>query len=69
MRMRNFNSTIVRLKDVFRHVVNAVLVNFNSTIVRLKDNRHWGRAEAKRLFQFYNSSIKSRSKPRRLLRF
>ena len=54
----NFNSTIVRLKELGLISGTSEMTYFNSTIVRLKEQGERGDPEGK-LFQFYNSTIKS----------
>ena len=53
-----FNSTIVRLKDVWRHWFWLPILYFNSTIVRLK-GRGMAGIRSYDGFQFYDSTIKS----------
>ena len=64
---RNFNSTIVRLKEI--NLINLIMPerDFNSTIVRLKD-KFDKFDNARTGFQFYDSTIKSVPKRRDLFR-
>ena len=55
----NFNSTMVRLKDVYYAGNGKDVWDFNSTMVRLKDKCSYEKNDIGAIFQFHYGSVKS----------